>query len=50
MFTNNIVLIHGLWMTPLSLENWTHHCLERGYNVYAPGLARDGTRHPRAAP
>jgi pimeloyl-ACP methyl ester carboxylesterase len=37
MLTNDIVLIHGLWMTPLSLENWTHHCLERGYNIYAPG-------------
>ena len=40
MFTNNIVLIHGLWMTPLSLKNWTHHCLERGYNVYAIGWPR----------
>jgi pimeloyl-ACP methyl ester carboxylesterase len=37
MPTNNIVLIHGLWMTPASLEGWTYHCLERGFNVYAPG-------------
>lgn len=37
MRTNNIVLIHGLWVTPLSLEPWAYHCLERGYNVFAPG-------------
>jgi len=44
MGTNNIVLIHGLWMTPLSWEYWAHHYTERGYGVYAPswpGMERD---------
>jgi pimeloyl-ACP methyl ester carboxylesterase len=44
MATNNIVLIHGLWMTPLSWENWTHLYTGRGYNVFAPcwpGMDRD---------
>jgi len=44
MGTNNIVLIHGLWMTPLSWEYWAHHYCERGYSVYAPswpGMDRD---------
>jgi alpha-beta hydrolase superfamily lysophospholipase len=36
MSTNNIVLVHGLWMTPLSFEYWAHHYTERGYSVYAP--------------
>ncbi len=36
MRTNNIVLIHGLWLTPRCLEDWTRHFLERGFNVYAP--------------
>jgi pimeloyl-ACP methyl ester carboxylesterase len=44
MGTNNIVLIHGLWMTPLSWEYWAHHFTERGYEVFAPswpGMERD---------
>lgn len=44
MGTNNIVLIHGLWMTPLSWEYWAHHYTERGYSVFAPswpGMERD---------
>jgi len=44
MGTNNVVLIHGLWMTPLSWEYWANHYTERGYNVYAPswpGMERD---------
>jgi pimeloyl-ACP methyl ester carboxylesterase len=44
MGTNNIVLIHGLWLTPLSFEYWAHHYTERGYSVYAPswpGMERD---------
>jgi len=44
MATNNIVLIHGLWMTPLSFEYWAHLCAERGYRVHAPswpGMERD---------
>jgi pimeloyl-ACP methyl ester carboxylesterase len=44
MGTNNIVLVHGLWMTPLSFEYWAHHYTELGYSVYAPswpGMERD---------
>ena len=36
MASNNIVLIHGLWMTPLSFEYWSHHYRERGYSVHTP--------------
>jgi len=52
MGTNNVVLIHGLWMTPLSLEYWANHYTERGYSVYAPswpGMERD-VRALRRAP
>jgi pimeloyl-ACP methyl ester carboxylesterase len=52
MATNNIVLIHGLWMTPLSFEYWAHHYTERGYSVFAPswpGMERD-IRALRRAP
>jgi len=31
-----IVLIHGLWMTPLSWENWIDRYEGRGYRVLAP--------------
>jgi pimeloyl-ACP methyl ester carboxylesterase len=44
MGTNNIVLVHGLWMTPLSFEYWAHHYTERGHAVFAPswpGMERD---------
>ena len=44
MATNNIVLIHGLWTTPLSFEFWSHHYSELGYRVFAPswpGMERD---------
>jgi alpha-beta hydrolase superfamily lysophospholipase len=44
MATNNIVLVHGLWLTPLSWEYWAHHYTELGYSVYAPswpGMERD---------
>ena len=44
MGTNNIVLVHGLWLTPLSWEYWAHHYTELGYSVYAPswpGMERD---------
>jgi len=40
MASNNIVLIHGLWMTPLSFEFWAHHYTERGYRVHAPSWPR----------
>jgi len=36
-----IVLIHGLWMTSLSWENWTRYYTELGYRVIArswPGM------------
>ena len=52
MGTNNVVLIHGLWMTPLSWEPWANHYTERGYSVYAPswpGMERD-VRALRHAP
>ena len=32
-----IVLIHGLWMTPLSWEKWIEHYEGKGYKVIAPG-------------
>jgi pimeloyl-ACP methyl ester carboxylesterase len=34
--TDTIVLIHGLWMTPLSWEHWSDRYKSRGYNVLAP--------------
>lgn len=33
---NTIVLIHGLWMTPLSWEHWIERYKARGYAVLAP--------------
>ena len=33
---DTIVLIHGLWMTPRSLEKWVEHYEGRGYRVLAP--------------
>jgi pimeloyl-ACP methyl ester carboxylesterase len=33
---DSIVLIHGLWMTPLSWEHWVERYSNRGYNVLAP--------------
>ena len=32
-----VVLIHGLWMTPRSWEQWIPYCERRGYRVLAPG-------------
>jgi pimeloyl-ACP methyl ester carboxylesterase len=52
MATNNVVLIHGLWMNPLSFEFWAHHFNERGMRVHVPawpGMERDIRtlrRHP----
>jgi pimeloyl-ACP methyl ester carboxylesterase len=34
--TDTIVLIHGLWMTPLSWEHWIERFSARGYRVLAP--------------
>ena len=39
-----IVLIHGMWMTPLSWEHWASRYRERGHEVLAPawpGLEAD---------
>jgi alpha-beta hydrolase superfamily lysophospholipase len=33
---DTIVLIHGLWMTPLSWEHWAERFKARGYQVLAP--------------
>jgi pimeloyl-ACP methyl ester carboxylesterase len=33
---DTIVLIHGLWMTPLSWEHWSERLSGRGYRVIAP--------------
>src|SRR5918992_2695845 len=33
---DTVVLIHGLWMTPLSWEQWVERYTERGYRVIAP--------------
>ncbi len=34
--TPTIILIHGLWMTPLSWEHWVAHYNARGFRVLAP--------------
>ena len=30
------MLVHGLWMTPLSWEHWVDRYTSRGYQVLAP--------------
>ncbi|MFF9573009.1 alpha/beta hydrolase [Streptomyces sp. NPDC014685] len=35
--TDTVVLIHGLWMTPLSWENWVTRYEQRGLKVITPG-------------
>ncbi|MFJ3901059.1 alpha/beta hydrolase [Streptomyces sp. NPDC090025] len=34
---DTVVLIHGLWMTPLSWEHWVSHYERRGLKVVTPG-------------
>jgi pimeloyl-ACP methyl ester carboxylesterase len=34
--SETIVLIHGMWMTPLSWESWISHYEARGHRVLAP--------------
>ena len=34
---DTVVLIHGLWMTPLSWEHWVTRYEQRGLNVITPG-------------
>lgn len=55
MTTNHshpIVLIHGLWMTPLSWERWVDRYESRGFEVLAPAWpGMDGDiEEPRADP
>ena len=35
--SNTIVLIHGLWMTPLAWEHWVERYEARGFTVLTPG-------------
>jgi pimeloyl-ACP methyl ester carboxylesterase len=35
--SQTIVLIHGMWMTPHSWDNWIDHYTDRGYRAIAPG-------------
>src|SRR5271156_3180614 len=35
--TDTIVLIHGLWMTPLAWEHWVARYEARGFTVLTPG-------------
>jgi pimeloyl-ACP methyl ester carboxylesterase len=35
--SQTIVLIHGMWMTPHSWEDWIDHYRDRGYRAIAPG-------------
>ena len=32
-----VVLIHGMWMTPRSWDDWVDHYRDRGYKAIAPG-------------
>jgi pimeloyl-ACP methyl ester carboxylesterase len=52
--TDTIVLIHGLWLTALSWENWVGRYRARGYRVLAPNWPgmdariEELRRHPSA--
>lgn len=35
--TDTVVLIHGLWMTPLAWEHWVQRYEKRGFRVITPG-------------
>src|SRR5881398_1010292 len=35
--SQTIVLIHGMWMTPRSWDNWVDHYTDRGSRALAPG-------------
>jgi non-heme chloroperoxidase len=41
-----IVLIHGLWLTPLCWRHWVRRFEARGYTVHAPGWPGIGNRSP----
>jgi alpha-beta hydrolase superfamily lysophospholipase len=53
---DTIILIHGLWMTPLSWEHWVDRYESRGYQVLAPawpgmdGDIQELRRDPRRSP
>ena len=36
MTSKTIVFIHGMYMTPLCWEQWTHHFQAKGYDCIAP--------------
>jgi pimeloyl-ACP methyl ester carboxylesterase len=40
----NIVLVHGLWMTPSSWDKWIERYTKAGYNVIAPGWPGTGDK------
>ena len=40
-----VVLIHGMWMTPRSWDNWVDHYRDRGYKAIAPGWP--GVKDPK---
>jgi pimeloyl-ACP methyl ester carboxylesterase len=35
--SQTVVLIHGMWMTPRSWDNWVDHYASRGHRAIAPG-------------
>lgn len=41
---HDIVLIHGLWETPLCWEAWSKRFSDKGYNVIAPGWPGIGNK------
>jgi alpha-beta hydrolase superfamily lysophospholipase len=41
-----VVLIHGLWMTPLCWEEWVTYLTAKGYKVIAPGWPGIDDRTP----
>ena len=55
---DTVVLVHGLWMTPRSWEDWVSHYEAKGFTRADPGLprlrdrgrgaAREPRRHRRA--
>jgi non-heme chloroperoxidase len=42
-----VVLIHGLWMTPLCWEHWIDYLESKGYTVLAPGWPGVEDRTPQ---
>ena len=55
MSARTVVLIHGMFMTPLCWEKWTPFCQERGLKVLVPAwplhdrsVAEQRQRHPSA--